>query len=882
MLGAGLPDHPAVADPSRRLPTKNRPVRMTVERITVFLPCHSLHDFPTWLEEADADALLSAWTAAWHPTLLAAVGATPDWSSVDLPPPETTALQIVPAPWDERFAAQADDGRITPHRQVRGASGRDAVAAAAIVALGAEATAAQRLDRELLEDFHALGLAALLARLLAERMRSAADLASTGFTATAVLAARSAVAGEREAAQAGIRECLGILEATRARYYPVDVWLLDLVLLAETTLGAGLDRELDAAGPAALVATGRVIETLSHRNPAALERVRQRCAAGTLAPAGGRYDARPLDECTPEEIAADLDRGLDAWRAHVGAVPTTFAQQTGGSSALLPQMLRDRGFGGCIWTLFDGTRLPDPSGSHIRWEGSGGASIDAVARPPLDARSARMILALHESIGDAMDHDHTVVIPFAHHAGTASRWFDALRRIGALSACLGRFATPTEFFSSTAGGATVASFEPDAFPVGLPADAAGTGGDPVAAHVAAAKREARRLCGARATLGEALTPAPVNPAAPAPVAAGIGGRYGGLFGRGRGRADDLVLEHGSLRVQVHPQTGGLLSLRGRADKGNRLSQRLALATPRPAARPAAAPDLPADGAVYSAMVADRIERGPADGDRGPSLVSHGRLLDAEQRTVGEFTQRVELAAGLPLAVIDVEVRLAQPPGGPLLEHHAACRFAWNENDDVELRRSLHTQSVVTERRRFTAPWYVEICGPDEWRGRAPGGRVAIFTGGLPWHVLSSGHMLDSILPAGWPGGPAATGARIAVGIGIERPWDLAAAVLADLPWAACSALEHAAGVPANVRLTSGPVRRDGAGLASVRVGLLESAGRGGDVRLEWAAPVTRARMIDPAGSPAASSPDGVVIDGRSTSLFLGRYQWRHLEVEFCP
>jgi hypothetical protein len=41
-------------------------------------------------------------------------------------------------------------------------------------------------------------------------------------------------------------------------------------------------------------------------------------------------------------------------------------------------------------------------------------------------------------------------------------------------------------------------------------------------------------------------------------------------------------------------------------------------------------------------------------------------------------------------------------------------------------------------------------------------------------------------------------------------------------------------------------------------------------------------MIDPAGSPAASSPDGVVIDGRSTSLFLGRYQWRHLEVEFCP
>jgi len=33
---------------------------MKLNRITVFLPCHTLHDFPTWLDESEADALLSA------------------------------------------------------------------------------------------------------------------------------------------------------------------------------------------------------------------------------------------------------------------------------------------------------------------------------------------------------------------------------------------------------------------------------------------------------------------------------------------------------------------------------------------------------------------------------------------------------------------------------------------------------------------------------------------------------------------------------------------------------------------------------------------------------------------------------------------------------
>jgi len=858
-------------------------MRMPLERITVFLPCHSLHDFPTWLDEQEADALLAAWTAAWHPWLIAATAATPRWASVDLPPADVATLGIVPAPWDDRFATQLDAVCGSGSRWVRGVTGQAAIVTAAATALADGGPPQDPLPGDpFAADFHALGLATLLAELLAQRMRSAAGLDATDFNAAAVRAARAAVAGEPAAARGALQECHGILEATRAHYYPVDVWLLDLVLLADSTLGPGLDRELNAAVPLGLMATGQLIEQVASRNPAALARIRERAAAGTLAPIGGRYDATWFDACTPEEVAGSFARGRAVWRELVGVAPITYGQQAGGSTPLLPDLLAGLGFTGMIWTLFDGTPLPDPAASRIRWEGRGGATIDGVARPPLDARSAQMILSLPERLGDAMDHDHTAVIQFAHHAGTASPWFDALRRIGAAGSALGTFITPPDLFSRTAGAGTVVSFDPDAFPVGLPAADAAIGppaNDPVAARLTTARAEARRLTAAADAVVAAL-PAPVAVSGPTarprdPRQAARGG-LAGWFATGRPAAEPLVLEHDRLRVEVHRLTGGLLSVRRPADRSNRLSQRLALRTTRPAPAPGQPWEDATERAVYSGMEAEAIERLAAADGHGEAICSRGRLVDGRQRAVGSFTQRVELVPGMPLAVIDVAVTLVEPPRGPLFEHHAACRFAWNENEDLDVRRSLLSQSVATERGRFTAPWFIEL-------GTADADRVSILTGGLPWHARTSTHMLDSILPLQ----PQATAGerpicRLGVGIGIERPWDLALALAADRPTAVWPAAIQA-GVPANVRLTVDEVRQEGGRIVAARVGLLESAGRSGEVRLEWAADVAKACVCNADGvplPPAASAPDRFAIAGRGITLFLARYQWLHLDVEF--
>ena len=855
---------------------------MHPDRITVFLPCHSLDDFPTWLDEPEADALLSAWTAAWHPWLIAAVGAAPWWASVDLPPVSDGAvLGIVPAPWDDRFATQADAICAPASRWVRGAAGREGVVAAAAAALATDAGPASPLPgSDLAADFHALGLATLLLELLSRRMRSHAGVTSDDFAAAAVAAARAAVAGDEAVARSRLQECYGCLDAVRSRFYPVDVWLVDLVLLAESTVGAGLDRELESPVPTTLVATGRVVEALAASNPAALARIREFATAGTIEPAGGRYDSRPLDACTPEEILESFEHGLAVWREHAGVTPTTYAQCTGGSSAILPQLLAGLGFAGAVWTLFDGSPLPDPAAGRIRWEGTGGGCIDAIAKPPEDARLAKTLLSLPGRIGDAMDHDHTVVIQFAHHAGTASRWHDDLRRIGSVSTALGTFVTPRQLFARTEGAGTTVSFEPDAFPVTLP-PAAAAGGDAVSAHVAAMRDEASRLVAARGPLTDLLPGQLAASPVEAAVAPARPGRFPWpmrLFVSGRRRGDEgHVLDHGLLRVQVHPRTGGLLSVRRPEDRGNRLSQRLAVRSTRPAPAVGQPWEDPSERAEYADMEAESIAHVPAGGGRGEAIVSRGRLCTG-RREVGTFTQRVELVEGLPLALVDVDVRLADQPSGSLWEHHAACRFAWHENDDVELRRSLHTQSVVTERGRFTAPWYIELC--DSGLALRPTGApagpagVAILTGGLPWHVRSGGHMLDSILPSGPVGGRAV---RLAVGVGLKRPWDAALAILADQ-----SPSTLATAGPENVRITVGPVRFDGGRVVAARVGLLESSGRSGEARVEWRSGVARARVCDAAGRefPAGSGAGTVVIDGRATTVSLRRYQWLHLDLEF--
>lgn len=827
---------------------------MAPARTTVFLPCHTLDDFPTWLDEAETDDLLAAWIAAWHPAVIAKVGGAPAWGAVDLPVTDGPLLGIVPRSWDDRFEAQCGSTDTRGSVFVRGVAGSDAISRAALAALGDLSDGPLPGD-SLAAEFHALGLAALLAELLARRMRSSADL-DDGFRAAVVTAAREAVAGRSEASSLALRECFDGLAATRARYYPVDSWVLDLVLVGGATTAESMAASLAAPGPVGVVTSGMAIERLARERPDATRLLRDALASGRVSGCGGRDGDGALDLLCPEDVAASFDRGQRVWHDCLGATPHTYARLAGGLTHLLPPLLADRGYRGLIWPAFDGSPVPDIGGGVARWESAGG-SIDAIASRPLDAGSARTVLSLHETLGDAMDHDHSVVLVFAHVAGRMTRWHDLLRRIGRWSNLIGTFATPEGVLEAASAVGRSVSFEPDAFP---PSPIAPSGVDLDAAIESAAHAADRITTAARGTPATAAAPgapAPVPVASPAPRRR----PWPHLLG---GRRDETpAVDNGLIRVELHTATGGILALRRRAAAANRLSQQITLRTT--AAAPAVGePWVPEEDRQTAArMLADEA-RVEDEGTGGPRLVARGRLV-TDDGVVARFVQRVSLVPDRPLAVIDVEVDVDRPHDGPLASSHVALRFAWNENDPVEVRRSVHTQAVATERTRFTAPQFVELVPEDGRRGAEP---VTVLTGGMPWHLLSSPHILDALA------GPAAGRLvrRMAVGLGLDRPW------------AAALALFHGGGeraafpaAPANVRLTMAADAAAGSG--AVRVGLLESAGMAGPVAVEWGRPVARATAIDAAGGPRADV--SVAIDGTRTVVFLARFEWLHLDLEFA-
>ena len=837
---------------------------MAIERTTVFLPCHTLDDFPTWLEEAEADDLLAAWTAAWHPALVAAVGAAPQWASIDLPVPQGPLLGIVPTTWDDRFAAQFDSACTVGSAFVRRAVGVEQIERAAADRLGLPV--GPLAGARWADDFRAVGVAALLAGLLARRMRSHADLESTSFFTAVVAAARAVVAGRDDDGEAALREAFDALSATRARYYPVDSYVIDLVLLAAATRGAALVAAIDSPVPVAVAASGESITEVFSAHPDAVAAVRAAVDAGRVELCSGPAADTPLDLATPESALHSFIRGREAFSALFNAPPASFARVAGGAIPLLPQLLAGCGVEGGIWTLFDGSPLPDVGGGMIRWQ-AGGAAIDLLAAAPLDARSARTVLALHETLGDALDREHVAAVLFAHYAGTASRWHALVRRIGRWTNLLGTFVTPRELARRTTGAGTTVSLEPDAFPPTLPRSTAAAGDDVITAAVAQAAQEAGAIVAATSPLAVVLAPPPARP--PLAVQPPLRRWLSFAVPTGASRdADRLVLEHELIRVEAHPQTGGLLSLRRDRDGANRLSQQLAVRTTRTAGG-GGGWEAAEDGVLTTRMVADAVER--VLGENGcDSLVSRGRLVAADGGVAARFLQIVSLVEGMPLAVLDIEVELERPLAGSLLDSHVAARFAWHENEHVEIRRSLLTQSVATERTRFTAPHFIEIV-PESTRVDVAADAVTILTGGLPWHLLSTPHVLDSLLAGGSVG---RISRRLAIGLGLRRPWDSALALAAGTPLGVAIP-----GLPENVRLTVAELVTTDGQFTAGRFGLLESAGVGGEVTIDWGRPVARATVVDFTGGPRTEP--AVAIDGTRTVVSLERYQWLQLDLGFA-
>lgn len=929
---------------------------MKLQEIAILLPCHSLEDFPSEGDAATADGLFAAWTSLWHPTLLAAAGRKPTWYRADNPPSEFAGRLFVVPPVSETrlLAGWTERARQGGATVVLGQITRRAIVDEALACLDAGMPG---VDDETAADFFALGFAFLQVELLTRQMRYMSNLDQIHLENQSVAAARAAVSGDTETANAHLNRCFESLQEARERFYPVDSYLIDLTLVAETTLHDGLRRELERGDPTSVLASGEVLEKLFAAAPANGQLLKEAIARGRASIVGGEWCEGELPLWPVNDVIDNFVRGLASYEQRLGRRPTVFGRRRAGLSPMLPQLLTRLGFRAALHLTLDDGLFPKSDQSRVRWEGTDRSVIDCVARVPLDAGRPESFLGLCRAMGDAMDRDQVATMVFAHWPDKACVWYDDLRRAARRCDCLGKFTTLDDYFTQTTGSGRLSRFEPEKYRTPyLHQAAAHQDSKPASATIerhelAGARFQAEtlaalgRVLGCQATsktspteseladarlradacagaLADCLARgnrdpkpgvlvfnphsaprtgvvgwpaawgivAPSTPATPQQVSCdrmlalvsvpALGytwlplahGAIPSLTKAEASMVEGHVMRNEFLEVTIAPDTGALKSLRDFRVRGTLLSQQIARRWPGERPRPGESWRDPDEIAVYSVMAADNVEvlsGGPALAE----IRTRGRLMHPEGSIAARFEQTYRLARGSRVLEIDLEFMPEETPSGNPWESYFAARFAWADAA-ADVHRSIAGGSYATEAKQVEAPQFIEI--QDAKR------RLAIYTGGAPYHRRAGMRMLDTMLIP-----PGETRRRFQLAVGVDAPYPYHEAwsqwsglVVAPAP-AACPA-----GGPSSwlfhvdaknlLAVRWAPLEQGGRNVG-VTARLLETAGRAGKASIRGFKTLTSARQVDYLGQTLTE----LSTSGDAATIEFNGSEWLDIELRWA-
>lgn len=794
---------------------------MKYSELTVLLPCHSLEDFPVYHEGAAADELLSAWCALWHPALLAGTGAVPTWHRIDMPPEELSGRLIMVPP----FCRDRLPAGFTGHAAAEGAclvleTTRDAAVAAA---LEHHDGGGAGVDAELVADFLALGFCRLQMELLTRQMRYVTNIDETYFQNEAVAAAHAAVAGDVAKARDHMQQCFDTLYESRKHFYPVDVYLLDVTLLAPTTLGASLIAELADGTPINLLAAAAVLEELPKNHPDGWSKLLSAIDAGTACVLGDEVRESELPLLPLETSLRKLRAGSDAYEALLGRRPLVFGRRRAGLWPAMVQLLAKLAYQGALHFTLDDGRFPLGAQCKSRWEGLETSVIDIFSRVPADAAKPESFLSLARAISDSMDTDHVASVALAHWPGACSPWYADLRRVCRASPVLGKFMLLDDYFMHTDMPGRLSKFEADEYRTPYLKQAIiHRQSDPISSFVRAHREEAERaVVGAVSTICDLVAGASSDSDAPAPLDAGLARLAAALPREDRPASERALVFNAApysrrlgvelAKMERPPAVGEAVVAAGASGKrtfavvdvpavGFAWLEPASGPSPGGQEQPIAADNvlrneffevkisratggiqslfnfnqrgnqlsqqiafrLPSVGAdaTYTTMRAESVEVTAACTAYG-EIESRGALVDSSGTQYARFVQRTSAWAGRPLVYVTLELSdLEEPRADPWNSYYAA-RFAWGD-ESAQLFRGVSLAREKTEAGRIEAPEFVDI---------ETGGTVTILTGGLPYHRRSDPRMLDTLLVV-----RGETARRFELAIGVDLPYPAAAAL----------------------------------------------------------------------------------------------------------
>ena len=409
--------------------------------MAIAVPCHGWEDFPSHYRGPEATQILTSWTAVWHPRLLAFAGALPIWRHFSSRSEPAPSVLVVPQVADVPRNSIANDG---PQVFFLG----DNPIRSEIVSSLCDTLEIPNCDipDELVAAFHALGYVTLQVQLMTRQMRHSCSLDEERFAATTLAAAHAALRGDAEQARSNIQAGFDQLAQERDHYYAVDVFLLEIILATPSTTGRHFMASLLDGGLAKnLMLTGETLNRLSQTDQDSLSMLRQQMEHGQLGIVGGEpFEAR-LPLLPADEIVAHFRAGAEQFRDMIGEAPQVFGRRTFGLCATLPELLKRCGYRGAIHFTLDGGKFPHANQVKTTWQGTSGATIEAIGRLPADAAAPETFLYLATQLSQSMDSDHVATALLAYWPGQQNPWLQDLRKATEIHPVLGRFVTVNEY-----------------------------------------------------------------------------------------------------------------------------------------------------------------------------------------------------------------------------------------------------------------------------------------------------------------------------------------------------------------------------------------------------------------------------------------------------
>ena len=433
---------------------------MAYEDLIYLIPSHSLEDFPTEANDAQAASLLNSFVLPWHPQLIASAGVVPRWHRADTPP-EVTVNRLVMIP------TKCQD--LVPHGWIEEARRNGATVIANVtdrqemLALALKPLDETPVDPDLAADFWALGFCYLQIELLTRHMRHFGSTDEVHFQREAVAAARAAVANDPETARTRLKVCFELLTEARERFYPTDCYLLDLCLLIPRLADQHLSDTLLTLKPMSVMVTPQDLEEISRDHADQLRLLKEAWLRKSVAIVGGEFREGPSTLLPLKSLLWQLEAGRELYQKHLGRKPTIWGRRRYGLMPPWPQLLHRNGYIGAMHVALDDGFYPDQEFSKIRWEGTAGQAIDAISRIPLAADSANSYLRFPVRLSESMDNDSVAAVLFARWPEIKSPWFEDLRRMQNYSPVLGRFVTLEDYFEHTDSASRLSSYDPNEY-----------------------------------------------------------------------------------------------------------------------------------------------------------------------------------------------------------------------------------------------------------------------------------------------------------------------------------------------------------------------------------------------------------------------------------